>query len=61
MRRPNMMVEFEGCVARVGACKDASSANDGQVDQWVVDLEIIRAQSQLPEEALRDERSISHH
>ena len=43
MRRPNMMVEFERCIARVGACKDASSANHGQVDQRVVDLKMIRA------------------
>lgn len=38
VRRPDMMIEFEGCVGRIRSGKDTASANDGQIDQRVIDL-----------------------
>ena len=42
-----MMIQFKRCVSRIGACKYASSTNDGQVYQGVVDLNIVNASIQI--------------
>ena len=41
MRCSHVVIQFERCVTRIGAREYASSANDGQVYQWVVDLNMV--------------------
>lgn len=38
VRRPDMMIKFEGCVGRIRPGEDTASANNRQVDQRVIDL-----------------------